>query len=50
MRVDVKTVRQRLREGKPTRMWRLCLKISEAEGGRGLGITSSVEEVYEVMF
>ena len=39
----------RLREGKPTRMRRLCLKTSEAEGRGGLGITSSSEEVYELM-
>ena len=37
-----------LSEGKPTRMRRLCLKTSEAEGRGGLGITSS-EEVYELM-
>ena len=36
-------------EGKPTRMGRLCLKTSEAEGRGGLGITSSSEEVYELM-
>ena len=36
-------------EGKPTRMRRLCLKTSEAEGRGGLGITSSSEEVYELM-
>ena len=39
----------RIREGKPTRMRRLCLKTSEAEGRGGLGITSSSEEVYELM-
>ena len=38
-----------LSEGKPTRMRRLCLKTSEAEGRGGLGITSSSEEVYELM-
>ena len=36
-------------EGKPMRMRRLCLKTSEAEGRGGLGITSSSEEVYELM-
>ena len=36
-------------EGKPTRMRRLCLKTFEAEGRGGLGITSSSEEVYELM-
>ena len=36
-------------EGKPTRMRRLCLKTSKAEGRGGLGITSSSEEVYELM-
>ena len=40
---------ERLGEGKPTRMRRLCLKTSEAEGRGGLGITSSSEEVYELM-
>ena len=39
----------RLCEGKPTRMRRLCLKTSEAKGRGGLGITSSSEEVYELM-
>ena len=38
-----------LSEGKPTRTRRLCLKTSEAEGRGGLGITSSSEEVYELM-
>ena len=38
-----------LSEGKPTRMRRLCLKTSEVEGRGGLGITSSSEEVYELM-
>ena len=37
-----------LSEGKPTRMRRLCLKTSKAEGRGGLGITSSSEEVYEL--
>ena len=36
-------------EGKPKRMRRLCLKTSEAAGRGGLGITSSSEEVYELM-
>ena len=40
---------RRLCDGKPTRMRRLCLKTSEAEGRGGLGITSSSEEVYELM-
>ena len=42
-------INKRISEGKPTRMRRLCLKTSEAEGRGGLGITSSSEEVYELM-
>ena len=34
-------------EGKPTRMRRLCLKTSKAEGRGGLGITSSSELGFE---
>ena len=44
-----KTVMTLICEGKPTRMRRLCLKTSEAEGRGGLGITSSSKEVYELM-
>ena len=39
----------KLSEGKPTRMRRLCLKTSEAEGRGGWDITSSSEEVYELI-
>ena len=48
-KIAVEKYQPQVSEGKPTRMRRLCLKTSEAEGQGGLGITSSSKEVYELM-